>query len=305
MIIISFFIKASSFSAVITLIIFNNMFMSGIAPIIDAYTFDVIEERQCISYSNFRFMASAAWGITNLILGYVIKEYGINSSIILYEILAASGLLLLYRMKYAGRQSHQKVEFRDIKLIFKNKKLMLFFFTIFLMNSAFVGGVNYMNELVKYAGGDVSKLGIVWFVTCTFEVLTFFVTVRLISKFGVVNIYIFSIIVYGSKFILDFIVRNATFIIAIQVLEGVAFTLFIASTLEYLSIKTDAKVRATAMSTYAASGGLGAFSSSLAGGILLNKINPSQLYGILGVLCFAALIFVVVMEKTNNAYDGS
>jgi MFS family permease len=82
-------------------------------------------------------------------------------------------------------------------------------------------------------------------------------------------------------------------IIAVQVFEGIAFTLFITSTLEYLNNKTDGKVRATAMSIYAAAGGLGAFSSSLVGGMLLNCISPSQLYLTFGVLCFVSLLFAL------------
>lgn len=301
MIMIAFFIKAQSFGLILLLIILNNVFMSGIPPIIDAYTFDVIEEKEGLSYSHFRFMASAAWGLTNLGLGYVIKSYGINYTFIIYEIFAVVGLILLYSMHYEGRKNTNKLEFKDVSIIFKNIKLVIFFITIFLMNAAFIGGVNYMNELVKYTGGDVSKLGIVWFVTCTFEVLTFYIAGKLINKLGVINIYIISVIVYGSKFMLDFFFKNANIIIGIQVLEGIAFTLFITSTLEYLNLNTDSKVRATAMSTYAAFGGLGAFTSSLLGGFALNRITPSALYGVFGGLCFCALGGIILLSKIKSA----
>jgi MFS transporter, PPP family, 3-phenylpropionic acid transporter len=293
------FLKAGSFGSVLALIIVNGIFMCGLAPLTDAYIFDVIEERGNLSYSSFRFMASAAWGITNLILGYFIRDYGIDYSFIIYDILAMGGFIILLSMKYEGRKSLKKMDVHDVKSILKNKRLLLFFTTIFLMNAAFIAGLNYMNELVKFTHGDVAKLGTVWFVTCTFEVSTFLIAGKLIKKLGLINVYMLSIVIYALKFLLDFIFRNANYIIAVQVLEGIAFTLFITSSMEYLNLKTEAKVRATAMSVYAAFGGFGAFSASLIGGVLLNRINPSQLYGLLSIVCVISLLGTLPLMQKN------
>lgn len=303
-IVIIFFIKVRNFSSIIFLIILNNIFMCGIGPITDAYTFDVIEEREGLSYSNFRFMSSAAWAITNLVLGYVIRARGVDCAFIIYAILSLIGLILLTSMKYAGKKSLRKIELKDVGHILKDNRMKIFFITVFLMNAAFIAGVNYMNELIKFTKGDVSKLGMVWFVTCTFEVTTFFFAVKLIKKLGVINVYLISIAVYGLKFIIDYILKNTDYIITFQALEGIAFTLFITSSLEYLNDRTEAQVRATAMSIYAAFGGFGAFSSSLIGGILLNSINPSKLYGIFGITCFVCLLFGMILkfiDKNNTA----
>lgn len=304
MVIILFFMKAVHFQLIISLIIINNIFMCGIGPIMDAYTFDVIEEREGLNYSKFRVMASAGYAVTNLILGYIIKAFGINISFVIYEVLALGGFLLLLTMKYEGKRSLRKIEIKDIGVILSGYKQKAFFITVFLMNAALIGGVNYMNELINFTKGDVSKLGLVWFVTCVFEVITFFVAVKLMKKYGIVQIYMMSLFIYGSKFILDYLVSNANFIIAIQVFEGIAFTLFITSSLEYLNENTDAEVRATAMSIYAAFGGFGAFSSSLLGGAMLYRINPSELYGIFGILSFLSLLcsmFLKVKDTGSKA----
>ena len=102
---------------------------------------------------------------------------------------------------------------------------------------------------------------------------------------------------YGFKFILDYVLKSANLIIAVQVIEGIAFILFITSSLEYLNSRTDSRVRATAMSMYAAFGGFGAFTASLVGGILLNIINPAQLYGILGLVCGLAFVCILFLLK--------
>lgn len=296
------FTKAGSFGSILALIIVNGIFMCAIAPITDAYVFDAIEENNKLSYSGFRYMSSAAWGLMNLILGFFIRDYGIDYTFIIYDIFVMGALLLLLTMRYEGKKSIRKVEFFDIKSVLKNKKLILLFITVFLMNAAFIGGVNYMSELINFTNGDVANLGTVWFVTCIFEVSAFFYANKLIRRFGITNVYIVAIFVYGFKFIVDYLLKDVNIIIAFQVLEGIAFTLFITSSLEYLNMKTEAKIRATAMSVYAACGGLGAFSASLLGGVLLNIVNPSQLYGIFGLICFVAMLFAMLMEpiKTIN-----
>lgn len=300
MISVLLFIKAGSFGVILSLLIINSIFMCAIGPITDAYVFDAVEENNKLSYSSFRFMSSAAWGVTNLILGYFIKAYGIDYTFVIYDIIAMTAFILLLTMKYEGKQSERKAEKVDVRLVFKNKKLILLFITVFLMNAAFIGGVNYMNELINFTNGDVAKLGTVWFVTCIFEVSAFFFADKLIKKYGIIKVYMAAIFVYGFKFIIDYLLKDANIIIAVQVLEGVAFTLFITASLEYLNSRTEARVRATAMSVYAASGGLGAFSASLLGGVLLNLVNPSQLYGIFGLICFAAMFFAMLLEPRRK-----
>jgi MFS transporter, PPP family, 3-phenylpropionic acid transporter len=264
----------------------------------------VIEESEGLNYSKFRIMASAAYALTNLILGYVIKFYGINISFVIYEVIIFLALSFVLTMKYEGKKSLQKIELKDVGIILRGKGLRILFFTVFLMNAAFIGGVNFMNELILFTKGDVAKLGMNWFVTCIFEVGTFFAVVKLMKKFGVVSVYLFSTVIYGVKFLLNFIIRDANLIIIMQFLEGIAFTLFITSSMEYLNRNTESKVRATAMSIYAAAGGLGAFSASLFGGMLLNQINPSELYGIFGLLCFAAFIFGLALRPKGAKLQG-
>jgi MFS family permease len=303
MLAILLFMKAGSFGVILALLIINGIFLCAVGPITDAYVFDAIEENKKLSYSGFRFMSSAAWGVTNLILGYFIRNYGIDSTFIIYDILASFALILLFTMKFEGKQSIKKSESFDVSLILKDKKLILLFITVFLMNAAFIGGVNYMNELINFTKGDVAKLGTVWFVTCIFEVSAFFYANKLIRRFGIINVYIAAIFVYGFKFLVDYLLKDANIIIAFQVLEGVAFTLFITSSLEYLNQKTEAKVRATAMSIYAAAGGFGAFSASLLGGMFLNWVNPSQLYGVFGLVCFVAMFFAMLLIPKKDKAD--
>ncbi|HEY5562423.1 MAG TPA: MFS transporter [Clostridiaceae bacterium] len=297
--IIYLFIFAKGFPIILTLIIINNIFMSGICPIMDAYTFDIIEEVKTTNYARIRLMASAAYAITNLALGFIIMGYGINIIFIIYETLSLFSIILLFSMKYKGKKNIKLIELKDIGYIFKNSKIKILLLTVFLMNAALAGGVNYMNDLIIYTKGNVSMLGIAWFVTCIFEVATFFIVSKIIKRFEIIRVYTFSLFLYGTKLVLDFLVNNANLIILLQCIEGIAFTLFITSSLEYLNANTKAKLRGTSISLYAAFGGLGAFTSSLLGGMLLNIINPSELFFIFGILCFIASIFSILLKEKN------
>jgi MFS transporter, PPP family, 3-phenylpropionic acid transporter len=298
-----FFVKAQSFSFVMLLFIINTMFVCAAFPILDAFTYDYVDEHKELHYSNFRFMASFGYAIANLALGYVIKNKGIDFAIILYEILTIVGLLFFYSFKFEGRKSKEKISFSDIKLLLLNRKLQIFFITIFLMNAALMAGMNYMNELITHTGGDVSNLGMVWFITCIFEVVTFYFASKLIKKFGTINVFCIAIILYGTKLGVDFLCTSYVYIIAIQVIEGIAFTLYLTSSLEYLNKNTSPEIRASAMTIYAAVGGLGTFTASLFAGIMLNKINASQLYGIFSIITFVSLGFAIIIRERNMIND--
>lgn len=302
-IVMIFFVKAQSFSIIMLLFIVNTMFVCAAFPILDAFTYDYVDEHKGLQYSNFRFMASFGYAISNLALGYIIKSNGIDFAITLYEILTLVGLLLLISFKFKARKSEQKISFSDIKLILLNRKLQIFFISIFLMNAALMAGMNYMSELITHTGGDVSNLGMGWFITCTLEVITFYFASKLIRKFGAINVYCIAIILYGTKLGIDFLCTNYVYILGIQVIEGVAFTLYLTSSLEYLNKNTPSEIRASAMTIYAAIGGLGTFTASLLAGIMLNKINASQLFGIFSIVTFVSLGFAIIIRERNVVYD--
>ena len=297
---ILFFIKADNFESILMLITISTIFMSGIYPLLDSYTFDMIEYGKNLSYSKFRFMASASYGIANLVLGYVIKAWGINMTFIIYAILLFLAILLLNSMKFEGSRSVSRIQYTDLKETLSDVRLIVFLLTVFLMNAAIIGGTNYMNELIIHVNGDVSNLGMVWFTTCTIEVITFCFIGKLIRKIGVIKVYCISILLFGLKFGLNFILGSAFLIILVQILEGIGFTLFITSSLEYLNSNIKAETRASMVSIYAAVGGLGSFAAGLFGGAILNRFTPSQLYGFLALICFVALTFSISLRSKSD-----
>lgn len=288
--VMAFFILADSFPAVIALIIANNMFLCGVYPVLDAYIFDVIETRPDLSYPHFRFMASAAFAVTNLAMGYLIKQLGTDVIFIFYEALSLAGLFLLFHMKFDGTRSTTRIQLVDLGKTLGNAELVVFFLSVFLVTTCYGIGGSYMNELLKFGHGDVSNLGMVWFVTCVFEVMTFSIVGRLIKKLGVLPIYSISIVLLFLKLCLNFLFTEPFLIISLQALEGISYTLFITASLEFLNGKVGQELRSSAMSLFGAMAGLGNFTAGLSGGMLLNHVNPPQLFGILAVVCLMAFL---------------
>ena len=291
------FITLDNFFGIILLVAINGLFIYGIYPIIDAYTFDVIELNQKMGFAHFRVMASIGYGLANLALGFAIKFLGINVSFIAYALLSGLCLLLLLTTKFEGKKHFTKVDFKMLGQSLRSVHIVVLLITVFLMNAAFMGGVNYMNELIKFTGGDVSNLGMAWFITCMVEVGTFYFTNKLIRRIGVVNVYIISTFIYAIKFALDFFLKTPELILSVQVLEGIAFTLFITSSLIYLNENTRPEARASMMSICGAFGGFGCLTAGLFGGILLNVVNPSQLYGIFALVCLTATLLAFLLRR--------
>lgn len=299
------FTIADSFPEVIVLIALSALSMCGIAPLMDAYIFDFIEGKKNLNFSQFRIMASAAYAVINLVMGFVIKRTGIDITFIISIILMLSAIFLLWNMNFEEKKIDREFHFDDVKALVKDKSLILYFISIFLMNIAIAGGSNFMNELIKFTKGDVSNLGMVWFVTAFVEVFIFSLSGKMMKKLGVVRLYWVALGIYAVKYALNFLLDNPLYIISVQFLEGVSFTLFLLASLEYLNKRISSNLRATGISICSAIGGLGSFTSSILSGLLLNKINPPQLFGLFALVSLAALIVSLGFREKQKSLTHS
>lgn len=291
-------IFAFNFLSIILLVMASYVFIPSISPLSDAYILDAVETNKTLNYSKFKFFGSFGFAISNLSVGFIVKELGTNYIYITFALVLFTAMMLALTMRDFRPKSEVKINLTDIKLIFADKNLNLFFISLFLMSFTVIGSVSFMNELMKYMGGDVTNLGTMWFFTCVIEMGVYFVINRLIRKLGVLNVFYISTIVFALKCFLFIVYRNPYYLMTVQLLEGIGFTLYIVSSVEYVNSRVLPSLRSTAMSIYGLCGGLGVFVSGLIGGFLLNFLNAAQLFLVFGGICIMALGISLTIKKT-------
>lgn len=167
-------IFVNGFYFVIVSIILLLVFQSPVTPVADAYSYEIIAHHKNLQYGRIRLMGSFGYAILALCLGYLVKYYGINSCYVIYSIVMLLGVLLLLSIDYRGEKHCNKIHFQDIINLIRDQKFSLLMVTIIFTNIAAGSNGSYIPVLIENTGGDVTQLGMVWFIIAMSELPAFF-----------------------------------------------------------------------------------------------------------------------------------
>ena len=292
------FMFAKSFDFILISIILFIIFQSPICSISDAYCYEIIEKKKNIQYGRVRLMGSAGYAVTALILGMVIKSAGINSSYFIYFVLTVVGIVMINGISYKGISNKNVINFSDILKIAKNKKFIIITVSAMIANIGMGANGNYLAVLIQKTGGDVSNLGMLWFIIAISELPAFFFGAGIIKKHGILNIYLLSILLYTARFLIDSFCPWYQLVLAVQLLQAVTYPLYLIATLQYVQEIVPPSTRTTAITAVTAfSGGIGGFIGNLSGGIIIERISVFFLFRLMSIICAAAFIVGLFLKS--------
>lgn len=297
------FIFANRFGTVFLAILFFMIFESPICSISDAYCYEIIDKNKNLQYGRIRLMGSIGYALTALFLGIIIKITNINSSFFGYFIMIAIGIITLNKIKYKGKSNNNGISFNDIFKIIKNKKFILITLSALVANIAMGANGNYLAILIQKTGGNVSNLGMLWFIIAMSELPVFFFGAKIIKKNGVIDIYLLSIVLYIIRFVIDSFCPNYQLVLLTQIMQSVTYPLYLIATLQYIQDIVPASARTTAITAFTAfSGGIGGFIGNLSGGLIIQYFSVFYLFRIMAIICILALIIGIILKVS---YTGT
>lgn len=128
----------------------------------------------------------------------------------------------------------------------------------------------------------------------------FFFGTNLLKKHGVLNLFIFGMVLLTLRYFLDSICTSFVYVIIVQAMQGITFPLFFMASLEYLNSITPRKMKTSAMSFFGAACGLGGFIGNISCGILLEHISIFSVYKIISFICVICLGFLIVLKNVDS-----
>jgi PPP family 3-phenylpropionic acid transporter len=197
------FVFANSFIYILFSIVLLIIFQDSISPIADAYAYDIIEHNKNMQFGKIRLMGSAGWSISALILGYVIKGYGMNAAFYIYSACMIFGILLVYSINFSSKTVREQVRFSDIANLIKEYRFMLIMLSLAVANIAIGCNNSFLPVLIEKTGGDVAKLGLMQFLIALSELPVFFYGTRFVKKYGELNLYLLSMVLFFIRFFLN------------------------------------------------------------------------------------------------------
>jgi len=292
-------IFADGFYVIILSIILLMSFQSPVVPIADAYSYEIIEYYKKLQYGKIRLMGSFGYAVVALFMGYTVKYYGINSSYVVYSILMLLGALLLLSIAYKGKGTHKKISFYDIVNLIRDKKFILLIISVILTNVANGSNSSYIPILIEKTGGDVTQLGIVWFIIAISELPAFYFGTKLIYKYGELNLYILGVALFALRYFLGSLCDDYVSVLVIQLMQGVTYTFYLLASLQYINKISPVQMRTSAITLHAAAMGAGGAIGNMGGGVLLEYVSIFVLYQIFALICIICLYILIRLKKID------
>lgn len=291
------FVFTVTFYSILASIMLLIVFQNAITPIADAYSCEIIDKHPSIQYGKVRLMGSLGWALTALIMGYVINLVGDNSVFYVYSLAMLVGAGLVYTIKFEGHQSRGKIRVADMVNLVKDYRIILFVISVIFVNISMASNSNYLPILIENTGGDITKVGYVFFLSAISELPTFFIGSKLLKRYGEINLYIAGILIFAIRFFLNSMCSSYVWVLVVQVSHGISFGLYFLAAVQYLNKNTPPAMKTSAMTLLAAANAVGVFVGSIGGGMLLEQISVFVLYKVLAGMCVVSLLFILLLRQ--------
>lgn len=288
----------NDFYSILLCIILLALFITSVFSILDALCCELAASHHDIQFSRARLAGSLGYGLFVFIMGIIIKHTNINVSFYICCFLNIIAVTVLWTIRYEENTAVQRINVRDVVNLLKNKNFAVFIISVMLINISIGANSSYIGELIRYTGGDVSNLGLLWFVVAFCEVPVLYVGTRILAKYKDLRLYYIATISYALRFFLNSMCTSWKMVILVQMLQCVTFALYVISALHFLDRVIPPKMKTTGITIYAAlGGGLGGFIGNMGGGMVLQSLDITWLYKILSLVCLVSLFTSFFIER--------
>ncbi|WP_397540120.1 MFS transporter [Rummeliibacillus pycnus] len=289
----------SSFWGLVAAAMLVYFFLMPLDPLTESLNYTMTEAAGT-SYGSVRTYGALGYAVLSLIVGYVMKWFGMNSISILFVLLGVICFIIMWKLPDAPTSS-TPVTIDGLKKVLTNKEMILFLILIFIssiparMNDTFLG--IHMDTL----GGDTSLVGISFFISAASEIVVFALSYWWLRKGKELLIITFAIFCYALRFFLSGLVDSPILLATIQSLQMLTFPIYYTAAIQYLYQIVPREWRATGQTVLALLFfGISGIISSSVGGFLYNAYGGHIFYYTIAGISFIAGVFGVGLLLRNK-----
>ena len=271
------FISSAVFVGIILALV--TVFESPLVPLLDSWVIQGIKTEKNLYYGSIRLWGSIGFAVMVYIYGRLVDSF---STDVLFPILLLMGCLTVIvciGIKTDRPVSSDGVNNLNVNRLLKNYSYMSFLIFAMIMiiphRSAFI----FLPNLMEMVGGSDGELGMVFTIMAISEIPIFLYSKILIRKFKPVNLILFSTIFFILRQALYLVSTTPFHVLAIQLLQGPSFALFINGTVYYIDELAPPELKATAQ-TFATSifFGISGMVGSYVGGWMIDNYGLRSMY---------------------------
>lgn len=288
---------------VIALYYLYQIFLCGQGPLSDAMTIEYVNQASEGSYGFVRTWGSLGYAIGAFFVAWIANRYGLVWLFYIASIGYILSLLLTVRLDAFKLPRIDKTLKADLSALLKEKKYLFVLIYSFLLIGSFFGSDQYLGLFIRSTGVDLSKLGLLTFISVCIEVPLISQSKRLIKRYSATKLLIFmNVIAIIRMLVLSQSTSLWQFALA-GVLRGLLVGIFVPLFVELIIEMTPRAVVTSAIAIYSAvSSGIANFIFTLISGFLADYLGYQGLFLIVGIFMVLPLGLAVQMHrKTHSA----
>jgi PPP family 3-phenylpropionic acid transporter len=283
--------------------VFMALFYNTLQPVLDSLSLILVKKNPAFSYGTLRIAGAAGWAFTGIINGQLIDA--LNTTVIFA--VAAVSMLLVFLFAFSlhtdsDRVKAEEISFTHFKEVFSNKVLLFLLCCVFLVSATSTTIWNFYSTYMKENGASASLVGYGLSFQGLCELPLFYFSAAIIARLGIRTTLLITVFATALRLLLYSITKNPNAAIAIELLQGISWSLFWVVCVEYVNILVKEDWKATGQSLlYAAYYGIGAIVGNFWTGYLADtKMKIAEIFllnaGIATVVGFMIFLF---MKKTQ------
>lgn len=285
------------FTAILCLIITLMPFMNSMAFMYEEYGYKV-------NFGLARGLGSVGYAITSMVLGFVLNVA--NPSILLLVNVLFSVLLYWVIKVYTVNEdskviSVKKEEIKQLTMIEFVRKYKLFVIFLVGATGAFFAHTfinNFFIQVVNNVNGTSSDMGNAIFIAAMIELPIMMLFEKINKKFSCTFLMKVSMFFFFIKHFLTYLATNVMMIYIAQVIQMLAYALFIPASVYYVNAYINENDRVKGQSLITLCTTVGGTFASLLGGILIDKVGVS--YSLLVSAIISLVGFVIALFSVKE-----
>lgn len=283
-----------------------GFFVSGTSPLTELWTIDILKKYKAEkNFGRIRGFGSVGYGVSGALIGILLDNFGwrIYSGYIVLSI-AATLIVAFFiedtpkeSMNHENKGSQDKSEIsarEALGMVFKIRPLLVIVLIMFAYSFVMKGIYSYLGVMVSDMGGGLTSLGFTYFFDACPEIITFFLTGKLLKKFHSKNIIFAAFFLQLIRLTVILIFQSAAAVIFMGIFSGLAFGLVQASYRTYAYELAPEKYRASCLATADSIIGISAIVSAPVFGFVFTELgtNAAIIFGL-----FIYIVAVLVIMK--------
>ena len=299
-----FYLFDGGFVYIFSVTVFMSLFYNSVQPLLDSLSLAFIEKNKSVSYGKLRLAAPIGWACTGIFVGYYIDK--INTSVIFA--FSAVSMLLTFIIAFSlhSRQRAAQVKEpvvplkKDLMEILRNRKLMFLLLCVFLIYAASTPIYYFYSIYMKENGASSSLIGFAISFQGLCEIPLFYYSARIISRIGIKTTLLISVFATALRMLLYSMVNEPYFAVSIELLHGVAWSLFWVACVEQVNMLVKENLRATGQSFLSAALlGAGAIAGNLWAGFLYESNTVSSIYLLNAAIISLIGVFMLLFMRPS------